>query len=149
MSIQTDPIAATPAALATTTSVTTTTTTHAPPPPELEQTLSLLLSKRSVLGVLLLSRSSPPSIIRHSGVVFEGEQGKKYAKAVGKIVDACKVGLEDVAGGEGVSSLLSLDRTLVTLFTQDDIRFLRLRTKRHELMVSPGQHLVFAVVVAG
>lgn len=65
-------------------------------PPELEQTLQMLSSNRTVLGVLLLSRASPPAIIRHSGVVFEGEQGRKYAKAVGRIVDACKQGLDEV-----------------------------------------------------
>ena len=64
--------------------------------PELEQTLQKLSSHRTVLGVLLLSRASPPSIIRHSGVVFDGEQGRKYAKAVGRIVDACKAGLDDI-----------------------------------------------------
>jgi dynein light chain roadblock-type len=49
-----------------------------------------------VLGVLLLSRASPPAIIRHSGVVFDGEQGRKYAKAVGRIVDVTKAGLDEV-----------------------------------------------------
>jgi hypothetical protein len=56
----------------------------------------MLSSHRTVLGVLLLSRASPPAIIRHSGVVFEGEQGRKYAKAVGRIVDACKEGFDEI-----------------------------------------------------
>ena len=46
-------------------------------PPELEQTLTILTSHRSVLGYMLLSRGQPVTIIRNSGVVFEGEQGKK------------------------------------------------------------------------
>jgi dynein light chain roadblock-type len=58
----------------------------------------MLSSHRTVLGVLLLSRASPPSIIRHSGVVFEGEQGRKYAKAVGRIVEVTKAGLDEVDG---------------------------------------------------
>lgn len=62
----------------------------------------MLSSHRTVLGILVLSRVSPPSIIRHSGVVFEGEHGKKYARAVGRIVEACKQGLEEVDGGENV-----------------------------------------------
>lgn len=83
--------------------------THsAPTPPELEATLQMLSSHRTVLGILVLSRSTPPSIIRHSGVVFEGEQGKKYAKAVGRIVAACKTGLDEVDGGEGVR--ISIER---------------------------------------
>lgn len=67
-------------------------------PAEFEQTLTLLTSHRSVLGYLLLSRSQPVTIIRHSGVVFEGEQGRKYAQAVGRIVETVQTGLEDVAG---------------------------------------------------
>lgn len=67
-------------------------------PAEFEQTLTLLTSHRSVLGYLLLSRSQPVTIIRHSGVVFEGEQGRKYAHAVGRIVESVQTGLEEVAG---------------------------------------------------
>lgn len=46
------------------------------------------------------------SIIRHTGVVFEGEQGRKYASAIGKIVESVQSGLEDIYGSEsdGVSS---------------------------------------------
>jgi dynein light chain roadblock-type len=85
--------------------------------PELEQTLSLLSSHRSVLGYMLLSRGQPVSIIRHSGVIFEGEQGKKYASAIGKIVESVQSGLEEVHAGEsdGVSiwrRLLLLKETL-------------------------------------
>jgi len=179
------------------------------PPPELEQNLALLTAHRSVLGVMILShtpaassssqpqqqqqqqqtpqqpangsRASKTTIVRHSGVVFEGELGRKYAGAVARIVDACRIGLEEVGNTEGVrlysingackggtgpdwvlllalvpradcddydqravSTLalfgfyvsLSLDMAaLATL--QDDIRFMRLRTKRHELMISP------------
>ena len=66
-------------------------------PPELEQTLTLLTSHRSVLGYMLLSRGQPVTIIRHSGVVFEGEQGKKYASAIARIVHSVQTGLEDVS----------------------------------------------------
>lgn len=69
-------------------------------PPELEQTLALLSSHRSVLGYLLLSRGDQVSIIRHSGVVFEGEQGKKYASVIGKMVESVQAGLEEVSGSE-------------------------------------------------
>jgi hypothetical protein len=69
-------------------------------PPELEQTLALLSSHRSVLGYLLLSRGDHVSIIRHSGVVFEGEQGKKYASVIGRMVESVQAGLEEVSGSE-------------------------------------------------
>jgi dynein light chain roadblock-type len=42
------------------------------------------------------------AIIRYSGVAFEGEQGRKYAVAVKKIVDCCRTNLEEI-GEEGVS----------------------------------------------
>jgi dynein light chain roadblock-type len=67
---------------------------------ELEQTLALLSSHRSVLGYLLLSRGDQVSIIRHSGVVFEGEQGRKYASVIGKMVESVQAGLEEVSGSE-------------------------------------------------
>lgn len=71
-------------------------------PLELEQTLATLSSHRSVLGYLLLSSPSaantsvPLSIIKHSGVIFEGEQGKKYASVIGRIVATVQNGLEEV-----------------------------------------------------
>ncbi|OJA09403.1 hypothetical protein AZE42_10836 [Rhizopogon vesiculosus] len=100
-------------------------------PPELEQTLALLSSHRTVLGYLLLSRGDQVSIIRHSGVVFEGEQGKKYASAIGKIVESVQAGLEEVSGSENDG---------------DQIRFMRIRTKRHEIMISPDERYLLAIL---
>lgn len=78
--------------------------------PELEQTLTPLTSHRSVLGYMLLSRGQPVTIIRHSGVVFEGEQGRKYASAISRIVESVQAGLEDVSGDstDVVSTLVYL-----------------------------------------
>ncbi|KAK7694123.1 hypothetical protein QCA50_003699 [Cerrena zonata] len=109
---------------------TTTTATHLLPP-ELEQTFALLTSHRSVLGYLLLSRGPQVAIIRHSGVVFEGDQGKKYAHAVERIVESVHTGLEEVAGESG---------------DVDEIRFMRIRTKRHELLISPDGNYLLAVL---
>ncbi|KAH8825019.1 hypothetical protein DL96DRAFT_1611656 [Flagelloscypha sp. PMI_526] len=99
--------------------------------PELERTLSLLSSHRSVLGYMLIARGEPLSIIRHSGVIFEGEQGKKYAGVIGKIVDTVHEGLEDISGSETDS---------------DEIRFMRIRTRRHEIMISPDDRYLLAVL---
>jgi dynein light chain roadblock-type len=74
-------------------------------PPEVEQTLAALSGHRSVLGFMFLSRGHPISIIRHSGVIFEGEQGKKYASAISRIIDSVQVGLEDVSGGDAGSAV--------------------------------------------
>ncbi|KAH8981289.1 hypothetical protein EDB86DRAFT_442765 [Lactarius hatsudake] len=105
-------------------------TSAVPAPPELE-TLSLLSSHRSVLGYLILSRGQPISIIRHSGVVFEGEHGRKYATAIGKMIEGVQSALEEVSGeaNEG-----------------DEIRFMRIRTKRHEIMISPDKRYLLAVL---
>ncbi|GLB39441.1 putative roadblock/LC7 domain containing protein [Lyophyllum shimeji] len=99
--------------------------------PELESTLAMLSSHRSVLGYMLLSRGHPVSIIRHSGVIFEGEQGKKYATAIGRIVESVQGGLEEVHAGETDG---------------DEVRFMRIRTKRHELMISPDDRYLLAVL---
>ena len=81
-----------------------------PMSPEFEQTLSTLSSHRSVLGYMLLSRSHPVSMIRHSGVIFEGEQGKRYAGVVARIVESVQGGLDEIHAGEtdGVSFALGL-----------------------------------------
>ncbi|KAI0938303.1 hypothetical protein AcW1_001932 [Taiwanofungus camphoratus] len=102
-----------------------------PTPPELEQTLTMLTSHRSVLGYMLLTRSHPLTIIRHSGVVFEGEQGRKYASAIGRIVESVQRGLEEVSSGQTEG---------------DDMRFMRIRTKRHEIMISPDERYLLAVL---
>jgi hypothetical protein len=85
--------------------------------PELEQTLSLLSGHKSVLGYLLITRSSsrsskdkdaapaPVSIIRQSGVIFDGEQGRKYAGAIAKMVESVQKGLEEVSTGDEVVSI--------------------------------------------
>ncbi|KAG8763899.1 hypothetical protein FRC11_009421 [Ceratobasidium sp. 423] len=106
--------------------VATSTTTSSNVPPEVEYTLSRLSGHRNVRGVLVLARQG--AIIRYSGVAFEGEQGRKYAMAVKKIVDCCRTNLEEV-GEEG-----------------DELKFLRMRTKKHELMISPDERYILVVL---
>lgn len=72
--------------------------------PELEQTLATLSSHRSVLGYMLITRGHQPSIIRHSGVVFDGEQGKRYASVVARILESVQSGLEEVRGDDGLGA---------------------------------------------
>jgi len=105
--------------------------------PELEQTLSMLSSHRSVLGYMLVTRGHHPSIIRHSGVVFEGEQGKRYASVVARIVESVQTGLEEVRVDDG----LTAGETDV-----DEIRFMRIRTKKHEILISPDDRYLLAVL---
>lgn len=46
---------------------------------------------------MLVSRGQPVSIIRHSGVIFDGEQGRKYASVIGRIVESVQAGLDEVS----------------------------------------------------
>jgi dynein light chain roadblock-type len=80
-------------------------------PPEIEQTLTMLSGHRSVLGYMVLSRSQPVCIVKHSGVIFEGEQGRKYAGVIGRIVENIQGGLEEISGeqNDGVGIHISWD----------------------------------------
>ena len=71
-------------------------------PPELEQTLAIMTSHRSVLGYLLITRGPHPRMIRHSGIVFDGEQGERYAAVVARIVETVQAGLEEIHGDDGL-----------------------------------------------
>ena len=94
---------------------------------------------------MVLSRGGAVSIIKHSGVVFEGDQGRKYAGVIERIVDSVQTGLEEVSGeqNEGVGIILCWKRARRADLAQDEIRFLRIRTRRHELMISPSTRHVF------
>ncbi|PPQ98046.1 hypothetical protein CVT26_003041 [Gymnopilus dilepis] len=119
---------------------TSTTSSSTPMSPELEQTLSLLSSHRSVLGYMLITRGPlHPSIIRHSGVVFEGEQGKRYAAVVARIVESVQAGLEEVRGDDGLGPGAGEGDA-------DEVKFMRIRTKRHEIMISPDDRYLLAVL---
>ncbi|KAF8329395.1 uncharacterized protein EI90DRAFT_3062476, partial [Cantharellus anzutake] len=98
-------------------------------PPEIESTLTRIISTRNVLGVMVLSKEG--AMIRHAGSAFEGETGRNYAIAVKRIVDACRVGLE-----EPHRTADAIDEEAAA--EVDEVRFIRIRTRKHELMISPG-----------
>ncbi|KAH9475160.1 Dynein light chain roadblock-type 2 [Psilocybe cubensis] len=107
--------------------------------PELEQTLAMLSSHRSVLGYMLITRGHHPSIIRHSGVIFEGEQGKRYAAVVARIVESVQAGLEEVRVDDGLGAVAGEAEV-------DEVKFMRIRTKKHEIMISPDDKYLLAVL---
>ena len=91
----------------------TVTATNVPlPSSELEQTLTTLTSNRAVLGYVLLSRGQPATIIRHSGVIFDGEQGKKYAGVISRAVEGVQAGLDELSDspGDGVRFSFNVHR---------------------------------------
>ncbi|GAA5893968.1 roadblock/LC7 domain-containing protein [Sporobolomyces salmoneus] len=127
-------------------------------PPEVDATLNRLTSYKNVQGVLILSRPNG-IIIRSAGSLFalppasaaaeteedttEGGQesgeekavpttselARNYAKAATRMVEA--VGTDVRGLGEEEN---------------DDLRFLRVRTKRHELMITPHEQYLLVVV---
>ncbi|POY75091.1 hypothetical protein BMF94_1720 [Rhodotorula taiwanensis] len=144
-------------------------------PPEVEATLSRLVGYKNVQGVLILSRPNG-IILRSAGPLFahaparpsrtreeqvtrappptgeenpEGEAtltaeedgaedvptpahselARKYARAASRIVDCARSEVRDV------------DEE-----ADEDVRFLRVRTKRHELMITPDPQYVLVVV---
>ena len=105
---------------------------------------------------MLVTRGHHPSIIRHSGVVFDGEQGKRYAAVVARIVESVQAGLEEVRVDDGLTAAATgetdvvrgflpsdagLEKTLYLILyyiCKDEVRFMRIRTKKHEILISPG-----------
>ena len=81
-------------------------TEQIPVPPEIEATLSRLSAYRNVRGVMILSRSSSTGssggLLQSTGSVFEGEDGKRYATVVEKLVATVGSAVGEV--DEGVST---------------------------------------------
>ena len=55
-----------------------------------------------MLGYLLIAREIQASIIRQSGVVLEGEQGKRHEVFIAEIVDSVQSGLGEVGRDDSV-----------------------------------------------
>ncbi|RSH95197.1 hypothetical protein EHS25_000283 [Saitozyma podzolica] len=137
------------AASTSSTSLPTASSPSVPTPPEIESTLSRLSAYRNVRGVMILTRRPSPSIsapsdtssttaagagassiggiIHFTGSVFEGEGGKRYAKAV-----------------EGV--VASTARAVNECDEGDELKFMRIRTKRHELIITPDEKYLLVVL---
>ncbi|WAR59645.1 hypothetical protein PtB15_11B285 [Puccinia triticina] len=96
---------------------------------EVESTIQRLSEHRNVRGVIILNRDGV--VIRSSGPVFQGNDGavvlRRYASEAYKIVDA-------------VGS--SVDR----MELDDQLRFLRIRTQQHELLISPEPKFTLVVI---
>ncbi|CDR40303.1 RHTO0S05e01068g1_1 [Rhodotorula toruloides] len=129
-------------------------------PPEVEATLARLTSYKDVQGVLILARPNG-IILRSSGSLFalppssaavsspppraegdeEGEEkeeesgpktsevARKYARAATRMVEAIGIEVRDCDEDKA-----------------DDLRFLRIRTKRHELIITPDEQYILVVV---
>ncbi|WVR08960.1 hypothetical protein IAU60_006019 [Kwoniella sp. DSM 27419] len=128
--------------------------TQTAPPPEIESTLARLSAYRNVRGVMILSRQAPVTvtsaasdgldeskealsgdsagaslggIVQSTGSAFEGEGGRKYASAVEGIVASVSRAVGDVDPG-------------------DELKLMRIRTKRHELIITPDEKYLLVVL---
>ncbi|KZO91990.1 hypothetical protein CALVIDRAFT_488189, partial [Calocera viscosa TUFC12733] len=94
---------------------------------EADTLITRLSAHRAVRGVLIISNPEH-AIIRASGPMFDGEEGRKYARVIGRVVRVVREGVQEV--GEG-----------------DELRFVRVRTRRHELMITPAVDERYILVV--
>ncbi|KAL7421135.1 N(alpha)-acetyltransferase 38, NatC auxiliary [Cryptotrichosporon argae] len=110
-------------------------TTSYAAPPEVESTLARLAAYRNVRGVMILARSAVSGgaagagggIVQGVGAVFEGEGGRRYAAAVEKVVGVAAGAIGECDAG-------------------DEVKFMRIRTKRHELIITPDDKYILVVL---
>jgi dynein light chain roadblock-type len=81
-------------------------------------------------------------IVQCTGNIFEGEGGQKYARLVEGLVSSAARGVGECDAG--VSKPQGIHFTVVRcgwMYTdvQDELRLMRIRTKRHELIITPGK----------
>ncbi|KAE8229894.1 hypothetical protein CF326_g5121 [Tilletia indica] len=107
----------------------------AAPPPEVEHTLSKLTSHKNVTGCLILSRPET-LVIRAEGPAFEpGGPGAlersdrlvKVVRMVRRVVDVMTKEVTDTDEG-------------------DDLGFVRIRTKKYEMLISPSEKYLLVVL---
>ncbi|KAH8917390.1 hypothetical protein BT69DRAFT_1286734 [Atractiella rhizophila] len=101
----------------------------APSSAEVESAIARLSSTKSVRGVLVLNAQG--ILIRHAGEIFDladpSEVISKYVNAALKLVAASK----DAVGGLDIG---------------DVPRFLRVRTRKWEIMITPDEKYTLVVV---
>ncbi|PLW07141.1 hypothetical protein PCANC_25474 [Puccinia coronata f. sp. avenae] len=98
-------------------------------PAEVETTIQRLSQHRNVRGVIILSREGV--VIRSSGPIFQGADGhvilRRYASEARKIVDAVAASVDHIE-------------------LEDQLRFLRIRTQLHELLITPDSKFTMVVI---
>ncbi|CAD6884235.1 unnamed protein product [Tilletia controversa] len=107
----------------------------AAPPPEVEHTLTKLTSHKNVTGCLILSRPET-LVIRAEGPAFEPggpgalERSDRLVKVVRMVRRVVDVMTKEVA---------DTDET-------DDLGFVRIRTKKYEMLISPSEKYLLVVL---
>lgn len=125
------------------------------PPAEIEATLTRLSSHQGVLGCLVLSRHDG-LVIRSGGQMFEpsGPGAKQRAEMLKSVTRLVKSSVESLA-----SDIRAIDETvsfslcfafeedgMLTARKQDELGFMRVRTKKYEIMITPNDKYLLVVL---
>ncbi|CAO1619454.1 unnamed protein product [Sympodiomycopsis kandeliae] len=110
-------------------------TTVVAPPPEVEATLNKLTSYKNVTGCLILSRPEI-LIIRSGGKDFDpsGPGAQERSEKLKKIVKLVKNTVE------------TLSKSVDEIDNEDELGFVRVRTKKSEIMISPNDKYILVVL---
>jgi len=110
--------------------------------------LDRLSAKPGVQSTLIISRSSG-AVVQSSGLVPRDEAGREDESTLaGKPADKGLQNVEEIA--RLVFNFVSTTEAMMTKLNgadDDDLRLLRLRTKKHELVIVPGMYNVITHVV--
>jgi dynein light chain roadblock-type len=105
------------------------------PPAEVEATLTKLTSHANVAGVLVLSRPEA-LVIRSGGSFFDpsGPGARDRAIRLKSVVEMVR------------NTILGLERDVPKSEIGDELSFLRIRTKKYEMMISPSDKYLLVVI---
>lgn len=105
------------------------------PPAEVEATLTKLTSHANVTGVLVLSRPEA-LVIRSGGAYFDpsGPGARDRAMRLKTVVELVR------------NAVIGLERDIPKSESGDELSFLRIRTKKHEMMISPSEKYLLVVL---
>ncbi|SNX87165.1 related to Dynein light chain 2B, cytoplasmic [Melanopsichium pennsylvanicum] len=105
------------------------------PPAEIEATLTRLSNHQGVLGCLVLSRNDG-LVIRSGGQMFDpsGPGANTRAEMLKSVTTLVKASVESLA-----SDIKLIDDT-------DELGFLRIRTKKYEIMITPNDKYLLVVL---
>ncbi|KAL8280439.1 hypothetical protein RQP46_007087 [Phenoliferia psychrophenolica] len=122
-------------------------------PPEVEATIARLTAHKNVQGVLILARETG-IVIRSAGPLFALPPVPAAAPATDDTTGASNGTSAAITTSETARAYAKAARALVEsvgvevarLEDGDDLKFMRLRTKKHELIVTPDPHYILVVV---
>merc|ERR1712166_1055951 len=114
---------------------------------EVEETLKRISSDKGVIGTVIVNNEGVP--IRSN--LERSEQTAQYASCITEITNKARAVVRDLDPQVTALNSTCLDIGLgIEWCLQNDLTFLRIRSKKHEIMVAPGlsSQLRYALTVA-